>query len=418
VSDQLSAIGGRVKTPFPATGRALLTPLAIVVLFGVMIVAALIATPPPAPIRYDLDGNHEDGLLGLRLWLEELGYDVRRTGGLRFEPPTDASLIFVFPNQLTYTAEEATRLRRWVEDGGALALVGPTQEDEALIEAFGVRLNSEPRTERQQAQMLPLLPEGRPAYLREWFSSSVTLDLSDAPQAVPVLALTTAAATADDLSTIAETRAVAAVQAVGAGVVWHFAPGVDFTNRNLRRFDQGELLPALLRTVPERGIIVFDAYHLFGLSRVGNQIATLQDWLYRTPTGWATLLAMVVSALFLLLNGRRLGPPLVTVQQTRGREAAEYVRAMANLHRRAGVHVDLAQHHAHRLKVGLAHRRGVRADLPTDQFLEALTHTSPPLSTAQLADVRATLIGLSGKPGEQQVVSLAASVDQLLQAIR
>ena len=405
------------RTPRLSNWRAYLTPLAIVALFGVMLLAALIASPPPNPIRYDLDGNHDDGLLGLRLWLEELGYDVRRTGGLRFDLPADADLLFVYPNQLTYTAEEAERLRRWVEAGGALVLVGPTADDEALFEAFGVRLNPELRTERQQTQMQPLLPEGRPTYLREWFSSSATLDLRNAPQAVPVLALTTAD---DDEAPgeIAETRAVAAVQSLGAGIVWHFAPGVDFTNLNLRSFDQGELLPALLRTVPEGGVIVFDAYHLFGLSRVGDQIATLQDWLYRTPTGWATLFVLVTSAIFLLLHGRRLGPPLVTVQQTRGREAAEYVRAMANLHRRARTHTKLAQHHARRLKVGLGRRRGVRTDLPDAQFLEALAFTSPPISDAQLADVRATLIGLSSNPGEQQLVSLAAEVDQLLQTIR
>jgi hypothetical protein len=417
MSSRITVEGGSARTPLLANWRAYLTPLAIVMLFGAMLFAALIASPPSNPIRYDLDGAHESGLLGLRLWLEELGYDVRRTGGLRFELPADASLLFVYPNQLTYTAEEAARLRRWVEAGGALALVGPMEEDTALIDAFGVRLNPELRTERQQIQIQPLLPEGRPTYLREWFSSSVTLDLSDAPQAVPVLALTTAAAD-EEPGVIAETRAVAAVQPVGAGVVWHFIPGVDFTNLYLRSFDQGELLPALLRAVPERGVVVFDAYHLFGLSRVGDQIATLQDWLYRTPTGWATLFALAASAVFLLLHGRRLGPPLVTVQQTRGREAAEYVRAMANLHRRARTHAELAQHHARRLKVGLARRHGVRADLPDAQFLEVLAYTSPSLSDVQIAAVRATLIGLSGNPGEQQLVSLADSVDQILQTIR
>lgn len=417
MSSHATADDGLRRTPRLANWRDYLTPIAIVALFSIMLLAALIASPPPAPIRYDLDANHDDGLLGLRLWLEELGYDVRRTGGLRFDLPADADLLFVYPNQLSYTVEEAEGLRRWVEAGGALVLVGPAADDEALIDAFGVRLNPELRTERQQTQMQPLLPEGRPTYLREWFSSSMTLDLSDAPQAIPVLALTTSAFD-ETPGEIAETRAVAAVQSLGAGVVWHFAPGVDFTNLNLRSFDQGELLPALLRTVPDGGVIMFDAYHLFGLSRVGDQIATLQDWLYRTPTGWATLFVLVTSAIFLLLHGRRLGPPLVTVQQTRGREAAEYVRAMANLHRRARTHTELAQHHARRLKVGLSRRRGVRADLPDPQFLEALAYTSPPLTDAQLTDVRATLLGLSGNPGEQQVVSLAADVDRILQSLR
>jgi hypothetical protein len=40
-----------------------------------------------------------------------------------------------------------------------------------------------------QVQVQPLLPEGRRVYPREWFAPGVTLDLSDAPQAVPVLVL-------------------------------------------------------------------------------------------------------------------------------------------------------------------------------------------------------------------------------------
>lgn len=399
--------------------RSLWTPLAIAALFAAMILVALLTTPPPDPIPYDLDSSHPGGLLGLRLWLEQLGYDVRRTGGLRFDLPEGSDLLFVYPNQLTYTAEEAARIRRWVEGGGTLVLVGPTDEDRHLIDAFGVRLDPELHTERRQAQWQPLIPEGRASYTREWFASSAVLDLRDAPQAVPVLVLTDGADEDEPLAEIAQSCAVVAVQTVGQGVVWHLAPGVNLTNGNLGDFGQGDLLPAILRNVPnggapERGVIVFDAYHLFGLSRVGDQIATLQDWLYRTPTGWATLFALTLSALFLLLQGRRLGPPLVTVEQTRGREAAEYVRAMANLHRRAGRYSDLAQHHHRRLKVGIAKRRGIDADLSDDDFLDALAYASPPLPEPQIAAIRSTLSELADRPNEQQLVNLAASVDNLL----
>lgn len=395
--------------------RALATPLTIAALVAILLLAALVTTPPPEPIPYDLDASHPAGLLGLRLWLAELGYDVRRTGGLRFDLPDEADLFFVYPNQLSYSAAEAAALRVWVEMGGTLVLVGPAAEDRALVDAFGVRLASEFSHEDTQVQVQPLLPEGRRVYPREWFAPGVTLDLSDAPQAVPVLALADIDSNPAVLTEHATSKPVVAVQSVGDGVVWHLATGVDLTNLNLAEYEQGELLPAFLRRVPEGGVVVFDAYHLFGFSRVGEQIATLQDWLYRTPTGWAALFTLVVTGGFLLLQGRRLGPPLVTVAQTRGREAAEYVRAMANLHRRAGEHVALAQHHHNRLKVGLARRHAILPDLPDDQLLRALEHVSPPLSATRLAAVRATLAGLTNRPQEQQLVDLAATVDQLLQ---
>jgi hypothetical protein len=44
-----------------------------------------------------------------------------------------------------------------------------------------------------------------------------------------------------------------------------------------------------------------------------------------------------------------------------------------------------------------------------------LEHVSPPLSPARLAAVRTTLTGLTNRPQEQQLVELAAAVDQLLQ---
>ena len=403
-----------MKRPLTPRLRAIGTPLAIAALVVILLLAALVTTPPPEPIAYDLDASHPAGLLALRLWLAELGYDVQRTGGLRFDLPATADLLFVYPNQLSYNAAEAAALKKWVEQGGTLVLVGPTAEDHALVDAFGVRQAPELSYENEQVQVQPLLPEGRRVYPREWFAPGVTLDLSDAPQAVPVLVLADIDSDRDTLIENAVSKPVVAVQTVGDGVVWHLAPGVDLTNLNLQEFEQGELLPALLRTVPDGGVVVFDAYHLFGFSRAGEQIATLQDWLYRTPTGWATLFALVVTGGFLLLQGRRLGPPLITVAQTRGREAAEYVRAMANLHRRAGEHTALAQHHHNRLKIGLARRHAILPDLPDDQFLRTLEHVSPPLSPARLAAVRTTLTGLTSRPQEQQLVELAAAVDQLL----
>ena len=90
------------RVRLPANLRALGTPLAIAALVALLIAAALLTTPPPEPIPYDLDASHPAGLLGLRLWLEELGYTVQRTGSLRFNLPDNADLLFVYPNQLTY----------------------------------------------------------------------------------------------------------------------------------------------------------------------------------------------------------------------------------------------------------------------------------------------------------------------------
>lgn len=380
--------------------RGNLSLIGVVLLAAALLAVSAVGSRPAQPPPFDLDSTADDGLAALRLWLEELGYDVRRTGGLQFTLPA-ADLVFVYPNQLVYTPAEAQTLRAWVEAGGALVLVGPAAEDVALERAFGVR--SQPGAVFAQIgeQVQPLIPDGAAEYLADWSVEGAVLDLEDAPAAVPVLQ-----SSAGDVA--------AAVQAVGEGVVWHLAPGHAFANRGLAEEEMGQLLPPLLRTVPPGGVVVFDTFHQFGLLRAGEQIATLQDWLYRTPWGWATLFSVATGALFLVLQGRRLGPPVVTWSERRRREAAEYVEAMALLSQRAGLAADVAAHQRRRLKRGLARRRPLDPDLDDNLFVERLAYSEPPLPPEQIAAVAQTLQALQGNPTPSQLATLAARVDHLL----
>lgn len=379
-------------------------PLAgVLLLLGILILVSALRGQPATPIPYDLNSTAPNGLRALYLWLEALGYRVQRTDGLTYRIPPGADLIFVYPNQLSYSAEEADALHAWVEAGGTLSLVGPHPEDAELERAFGVRARPQTDYGLLEQQTQPLLPEGKQDYLGDWGVEPAVLDLTDAPNAVPVL--TTSAG-----------NTAMAVQTIGDGVVWHLTPGNGFLNRSLSNQDNGEMLPAILRTVRPGGLVVFDTYHLFGLSRVGEQISTLQDWLYRTPTGWATLVGVLVLGLFLVLQGRRLGPSVPTWAERRRREAAEYVEAMAALARRAHMGDDVARHQKRRLKRGLARRRPFSPDLDDAQFMERLAQTDPPLAAATLAEVKATLRALDSQPREQQLVELAAKVDEILRS--
>ena len=375
--------------------------LAVLVLCTLLLLVSALQSQPAEPVPFDLDSAHSTGLLALRLWLEDLGYAVRRTGGLTFALPADADLVFVYPNQLSYTPEEAAMLRAWVEAGHTLVVIGPHPEDAALEQAFGVRASATGEIMTLGKQVQPLIPDGASSYLADWFSDLDALDLGAAPRAVPALI------TPDGVTT-------AAVQTVGKGVVWHLIPGNALTNHGLSTSQHGELLPAFLRTVPDGGVIVFDTFHQFGVSRVGERISTLQDWLYRTPTGWATLFGLGAVGIFLVLQGRRLGPPLASSDETRKREAAEYVQAMAALQRRAHLRGDVAYHHRQRLKRGLARRRPISPDLPDAEFVTRLAAADPPLEPDALAAVRSVLHELSGNPDEHTLVKAAAHVDEIL----
>ena len=88
--------------------------------------------------------------------------------------------------------------------------------------------------------------------------------------------------------------------------------------------------------------------------------------------------------MFLVLHGRRLGPPVVTKAERRKREAAEYVEAMAALSRRARLGKDVARYQQQRLKRGLARRRPLDPNLPDREFLDRLAYAEPALSAEQL----------------------------------
>jgi hypothetical protein len=382
--------------------RANLPALALILLVALLLFVSARSSRPPEPLPFDLDSTAATGLAALDRWLQALGYDVRRLGGFQFELPADADLLFVYPNQLTYSAAEAAALREWVAAGRTLVLVGPDAEDRELARVFGVSTQARGGFGVLDRQTQPLAPEGAAEYISNWSAGSDVLDLAGAPTAVPMLQT--------DRGEI-----VAAVQALGDGVVWHLAPANAFANRALREDNQGELLPPVLRRVPAGGTIAFDTYHQFGVSRVGERIATLQDWLYRTPGGWATLFTVGTLMVYLLLQGRRLGPPLVSAAERRRREAAEYVEAMAALSRRANLRGDVARYQAQRLKRGLARRRPLDPNLSDAEFLSRLAYADPPADPDTVAAVSRTLAGLRGSPNEQQLVAFAAQIDELIQ---
>jgi hypothetical protein len=381
--------------------RSNLPLLALILLAVLLLVVSALGSRPAEPLPFDLNSTTPTGLRGLDLWLQALGYDVRRVQGMQFALPPDAELLFVYPNQLSYTQEEAAALRAWVSGGRTLVLVGPHPEDIHLEQAFGVRSGPREGFGILERQAQPLVPEGASDYVTEWSMGSEVLDLSAAPAAVPV-------------RTTAEGQVTAAVQPLGEGIVWHLTPGNAFANGGLAEENQGELLPPLLRRVQPDAVVVFDTYHQFGISRVGEQIATLQDWLYRTPPGWATFFTVLTTFVFLVLNGRRLGPSVVTKAERRKREAAEYVEAMASLMRRARLGRNVAQYQQQRLKRGLARRRPLDPNLPDGDFVARLAYAEPPLPPTALHEVRQTLDVLRAEPNEQQLVTAAATIDALL----
>ncbi len=382
-----------------STGRIqLFLALALLV---VLVAFTVVQGEPSGPRPFDPSSADPTGLRALWLWLEEMGFMVERNDGVTFALPTDSAMFFVFPNQHLYREEEAKQLQSWVAAGGTLVLIGPAPADAALIDAFRVApgLPSEGMFVAV-AQQQPLLPDlVTPIQLD---GAADSLDLSEAMAAVPALATSSG-------------QVSLAIQQMAQGVVWHLSLGHNLTNAQLRDPAQATLVPVLLRHVPAGGRIVIDTYHLFGPATTpNNAITSLQDWLYRTSLGWAVLFGLAVTLLFLLLQGRRLGPPLPTQEEMRRREGAEYVTAMANLLRRGQQRTFVAEHHKQRLKRVLGRALNVRPDSDDAAFLRQLQQTDSALSSEESQQLAILFHTLSGKLNEQTLTQAVSQVDALL----
>lgn len=376
-------------------GDALLT----IALFTILVVVLATIQERERPMQpYDLDSGEPQGLLALRTWLEEEGYPVTTTGRRQFTLDDDVHLLFVHPGARSFSDADAQTLEAWVEAGNTLVLVGTHNNDRALMQAFDLSPDFAQRSRLRDAkQVLPLLPE-----------APATITNTVMPGLVSTAGLDTALAVLE-----AGAQPTLAVTPLGAGTVWFLSEDYSLTNEELATSGQGYLLPAFLRRVPAGGRVAFDTYHQVDVT-ADLAFSSLQDWLYRTPTGWALLFAAVVLFGALVWQGRRLGPALVPQSENRRREAAEFVTAMANLQRRAHQRAMVATHHHQRFKAALGARYQVTPDLADDDFVRALVTSERPPAPDTLAALREVLAGLRSSSSEAALVHWVARSDEIL----
>lgn len=101
--------------------------------------------------------------------------------------------------------------------------------------------------------------------------------------------------------------------------------------------------------------IVDEAHHSFA-PRLAGGPATLNQLLFETSAGRAVLLAAVLTFLYVLLSGRRLGPALPARPPTETRRTMyEHVQMLANLYRRAGQFAVVRDAFSRHLARSIAH---------------------------------------------------------------
>jgi hypothetical protein len=374
----------------------------------VLVVVAVWQSQPDNQEAYDPEDTGSAGLAALVLWLEEMGYPTT-IGLLSSGLPSGTGLLVIHPRTTSdpdYLSEQQVdAIYAWVEAGGTLLLVGPTRSL-PLIERFGVEQVETflgPLSDTRQVQ--PLLPD----IASRWFSfyASYRLRFIEDRAALPLLAHTL-------------DEPVIALQFIGDGIVWHVTEDFAPTNLNLRDQRIASLLPAILRTVPNGATALISTHHLAAWSTLSGDLGrvnTLQDWLYTTPFGQATLLLMFTTLLFLFLQGRRLGPALPGPSASRPREAAEYVSALAGLQRRLRQPRLVAESHHQRLKSAAGRLAQLPTDLPDAEWLAQLQRADvlPPAVILEISELlaRYAQVGASAQD-ETDLIRLVQATDALV----
>ena len=286
--------------------------------------------PPLSSRAYGITGG-----LAVARWIEAMGYKTRVIENRPYRIADTIDLLFVLQPSATYalSAADNHERERWVLNGGTLVVAvqstfnyavtrrGPAQTSIGDLSTSGVFSMSVETAAVNNSDAKPKLVR-------------IVRELNDT---TTLSAFTTLGnnvlKTPDDATTLAtrDGRVIAAMRAVGAGHVIVIASPYPFSNEGLDNENNAQLVLSLLSMVAPGSTIGFDEYQ-----HGSRQATSIGSWMLSAPTGQATLLALILLAIYIVWTGRRLGRVFIPPELRIRRVPSEYVIAMANLARAAG----------------------------------------------------------------------------------
>ncbi|MDX9991085.1 MAG: DUF4350 domain-containing protein [Anaerolineales bacterium] len=345
----------------------------------------------PAYSSYSAQPN---GALALRAWMNALGYEVLPQKLTSFDLPPQAQLI-VMLEPFGITEKEMKTLDQWLRAGNTLLLSGVGAGTRAIAERYQISFRFSDLAIEQAFLQNPLLsspPIAGPVSLRANYGLS-----SDRTDYVTYLA--------------SSERPLLISLRLGRGqLILSSAPAL-FSNRGLKETNAPAAVLNILSLAGTQGPVWFDEWH-HGERSPDAEIRGPQQWLRNTAIGRALLFSAAIIFLGLLLQGRAFGRPVPLGRELRRRAPLEYIRAIANLGRRARHRGPVMKQYYSALKRGLGRRYRLNPSLPDDQYVAQLGQYNPNLDQAALL---ALLSGLQKKHlNETEMVKLAAEVAEWL----
>jgi hypothetical protein len=374
--------------------------LLIAALFGVLIAFVVVGpsrTPPLAPDAPTTYSRAPTGALVLYEWMRAMGYDARRLEYRPFELTDEDAVLVMLNPSAAISKDHARHIRTWVERGGTLIFAEDTPAlfsiSNALFDELQVRMTV--ITGTQEIERVPAL--------QPVFDQPPVRELNVRPRR----ALAPQRNDYAPLFGAAGQTLIAGIR-VGQGYAYISATTHPFTNSGLRDRQHAALVLNMLRRAPPGGRILFDEYH-HGL--VAPPAPT--DGLLRTPWGWAGVYAVTVTALFLLLGGRRFGRAVPLREEVERRSSAEYVESIADLYQRGGKRAYMLRHFYASFKRRLAQPYGINPQVDDREFVYQLARLRPideAALLALLAQLRAT------PASDAELLRVVAAADAFIQA--
>jgi uncharacterized protein DUF4350 len=364
----------------------------VALLLAVATVVFAFATVGTAPASSSRTGSvYDDGAGGaaaLRRYLEAMGASTTTLQGERFAPDVStASVLFVLGATEAITPTDAENVRKFVTAGGtAVVATDLGLFERPLLDAFGVSITG------------LALPGTHP------LSSAVFADPPARALAVDRAGTLSLGPRALALASDGRTTIAAAVRE-GRGTFYIVASLAPFLAGGLGQADNARVALAFAHdAIAQGGTVAFDEYH-HGFHPSADVLVLMQS----TWPGRALVFAVIAGFLYLVLSGRRLGPP-VPLDPRPARSSLEYIRGFAGLVRRSG-RGEIARRRLRRdLRGGLARALGLDPGMDFERVLGTLAAAD----RGRAAEARAVDDALGRRLREDQLLRTVGQIERLV----
>lgn len=357
--------------------------------FAVVALVVLVATiGAPSAGGARTASVRDDGPGGagtLRRYLEAMGQRTTTIQGSSFAP-SDAGVVLLLGATEAVSDADVSTIRDFVRTGGTVVVaVEVGLFERSLLDAFGVRVTG------------IAAPGAKPLASAAFVdppARSLSIDrgvaLGTGPQG-------------DVLASDEGAPLIVAVKEgsglfVAVGSLWPFLGG------GIVEADNARVVLSLLRPGRAGGAVAFDEYHHGVHPSSDLTVLVEQTW-----PGRALVFVAVLTFLYLLLSGRRLGPPL-PLEVRPARSSLEYIRGFAGLVRRSGRGEVARRRLRSDLRAGLARQLGLDPATEFDRVLSTLAARD----RERAARARAVDDALARPLREDALLRSVADIDQLL----